>query len=1854
MSTASTVDPSTLGWVKSEIDDTLKQARLALEAYAEQPGDETRLRFFITHLHQVTGTLQMVELDGAALLSREVEALAEGVLAGSAEAGEAVFEALTRAILSLSDYLNQLLAGAADVPLRLLDLLNLLRGHRGAEPFSEYDLFNPDLSVYPPPDEGTPPPPEGENAPARLRARYQAALLRWLQGPEDPGPLADIEALLHTCQRQAHFGSVAQLWWVGRGLVEALRLGTVEASNEAKRQLSGLDQVLKRWATEGEAALVRQPPDRLVKQMLYFVGKARPEGTLVPLLRAAFDLGSVLPAEALGLGDVNAPLDALQSASEALLEEVTAAQGQLSAYFDPEGEVTELGALLNQLKRITSTLEALGLKPLRDLAEELAEATRALMDGRITDLELASLPMAGALLVLENGIRDMARNPRLWRGQVETALRQLRDLVAGRYRGDEAVAVEGIELQEGELSGSEFRDLLGVVAGEVRGNLEKVEEALEALAAAPERLELLEAVPAQLNQIQGALQMLGQERAADLVNMTREYIAEIRTGRVAVDHTVLDALAVAVSSIDAYMDGLRRERPDLSDIVDTALGELDRAITRRRVERLAPAQVAAAIEGHFAAWRTDPDDRTALRELKQGLRDLAVMARYRGDERLGHLAAEVLQLLEVAAEDPDGLAGSGGDTLARSIGAVSARAEALAPAPEEAGVSEEAPEEASMPPPPAAEDGMDESILEIFLEEARSVLEALSGLLPRWRNEPDGGEVLAEIRRGFHTLKGSGRLAGALDIGELAWTVEDLLNRVIKGSVPSGPDLWDFVEEARGEIARLAAGYADGHRVYLDLPAWQGRAQALAAGGPAGGGEAPAPAGIQVEEMAGGGAVEGPVEAERPGAAGEAEAPPAPGEGEEEEEGAASTPSRTVEIFVREARGHLSAIRKALGACREAGEECQVTAELLRAAHTLEGSARSVGLPAVGAVAEAIEETLAAHARQGRPPVAELLGEVEAACGLMEQAVAALAAGGTPDAELEMALAGASGRLREYQDRDAGDRPWYVPGETPVPADAPAGTETPAAGAAAELSTEESADLQAIFVEEAADSLGAMEEALGRWRAGARDLEAVDALKRALHTLKGSARAVGAEAIGGLAHDTEGLLERIERGERAPEAGLAALLEEVHDSLLALVDSLQAGTTPPDVGELHDRVRAAMSGGSRPAGEGEHPATAGEEDPPETAGDGAAPAAGADGRPDCSPATGAEAPAGAEGDLAGDGGAPPGPARGGEEAPPPPGRGGRGGAIRVNPLLLDNLSNYAGEVSITRSRIQQQVLGFRENLKELRASVNRFRDQIRDLEIQAETQILARPEQEASEIGAEFDPLEFDRYSKLQYLSRSLAESLNDLATIQAGLDANASAVETTLVQQARLSTELQEGLIKTRLVAFATHLPRLRHLARQSARELGRHVEVEFRGAEVEVDRNLLERMLGPLEHMIRNAIDHGIEPPEARRAAGKPEAGRLVVEVARQGHDVVIQVADDGRGLDVAAIRRRALERGLIQADSELGEGDLYQLIMTPGFTTRTEVTLHSGRGVGLDVVQDEVRQLGGRIRVESEPGRGTRFSLYLPVSLALMQALVVEAGGQPFALPVTDIVNILKVAPEALAQDRFTHLGQSYPRMVLRDQLGLPASEADGGKRPVVLARAGEQEVALVVDRLVGTQEIVVKPLGPQIAGLPAVEGATVLGDGSVVLILDLAGLWAVHAAAAPRPPAADDAPRPPVVMVVDDSLTVRTVTDRHLRKHGMEVVLAKDGVDALEQLRRVQPDVMLIDIEMPRMDGYELTTRLRADPATARLPIMIITSRAGAKHKQKAMELGADIYLTKPYQEDALMAEIEKLLAGRRLH
>jgi chemosensory pili system protein ChpA (sensor histidine kinase/response regulator) len=873
-----------------------------------------------------------------------------------------------------------------------------------------------------------------------------------------------------------------------------------------------------------------------------------------------------------------------------------------------------------------------------------------------------------------------------------------------------------------------------------------------------------------------------------------------------------------------------------------------------------------------------------------------------------------------------------------------------------------------------------------------------------------------------------------------------------------------------------------------------------------------------------------------------------------------------------------------------------------------------------------------------------------------------------------------------------------------LPEDEPETFAGPDAEEDAGLSEDEEIDAEIleIFIEEAGDLLEAIDESIHHWGSDRDNAMYLDDLQRLLHTLKGGARLAGLKNLGNLSHNFETLLINSQQQDRTIDDTLLAEVQAYQDQLIRLVDAVKQQGHAGD--NVFTAVIASPDGADTEASlqadapveiQGEAPRFEADRDAAMVADDAGTDDAAIDAellpatrpagedaakiltfsRP--KPASPFSVPGPRESQellVKGEGtpGLDDGDARALRETESLPEMGGvaqqlrRGPqeVVKISSQLLEQLVNLAGETSIARGRAEEQVNEFVFSLDEMQITVDRLQEQVRRLDLETEAQMLFRQEQVESEGLEGFDPLEFDRYSLLQQLSRSLLESASDLIDIKNTLAEKSRDMETLLVQQSRINTELQEGLMRSRMVPFARMVPRLRRIVRQVAGELDKQVDFFVDNAEGELDRTVLERIVAPLEHMLRNALDHGVETAAERIAANKPAQGTIVLSVTREGGDVVLTLTDDGRGIDLNAVRAKALTRGLMEAGANLSDHEVMQFILQSGFSTAKQITQISGRGVGMDVVYSEIKQLGGNLEIDSAWGKGTRFTVRLPFTVSVNRALMVSGCGDVYAIPLNTIEGIVRVSPfelEAYYQPDaplFEYAGQPYLMRYIGALLHTtdkPNLDGHTAPLPVLLVRGSDHAVAIQVDSLMGSREIVVKTLGPQFSQVQGLSGATVLGDGSVVVILDLLAMIRADALHLHRDPLLGheeihaDRDRPLLVMVVDDSVTVRKVTSRFLERQGMEVILAKDGVDAIGLLQdsdRV-PDVMLLDIEMPRMDGFEVASRIRHTSRLQHLPIIMITSRTGEKHRDRAAALGVDKYLGKPYQESLLLETIHEL-------
>jgi chemosensory pili system protein ChpA (sensor histidine kinase/response regulator) len=987
------------------------------------------------------------------------------------------------------------------------------------------------------------------------------------------------------------------------------------------------------------------------------------------------------------------------------------------------------------------------------------------------------------------------------------------------------------------------------------------------------------------------------------------------------------------------------------------------------------------------------------------------------------------------------------------------------------------------------------------------------------------------------------------------------------------------------------------------------------------------------------------------------------------------------DIYSKETSSHLTEIREYLRKRADQPAPHELPETVYRAIHTLSGSSKMAEARHGIRITEPLNQVMRKVFDSGHGlsdmglaaldeavrAIDNVVSHINESTAFFSEQPSLLARLHSVEAEIDAAIA-----------RDAADAidisaSAMVPAIEAVPDEAP-----PAPPEEAPAAEEFDHEIANIYSEEATELLEAAEISLTAWNRDRKDKERVAELQRQLHTLKGGARMAGIRAMGDLSHELETLVLQIDGGSVAGDDHAYAVMQASLDELARMRDVVGTGTVPAGATALISQIRdLAIPASARVAQAPAGPPLAAAPPPP------AAPLTASPTAPPAAPAPATAIPVAApvaapriaafqSGTTQAKAAEEPAPVAASEDSSPSlelssapvlPGRESapaeRVEMARVDADLLDTMLNNAGEVSIFRARLDQQVNSIDFNLAELARTVTRLKEQLRGLEIETEAQVLNR-HQDVDPRRNDFDPLELDRYSSLQQYSRALSETSGDVASIQGLLETLTREAQNLLTQQSRVITELQNSLMRTRMVPFQRHVQRLTRLVRQAANDTGKRAELVVQGAAAELDRQMLERMVPPLEHMLRNAVVHGIETPERRTAQGKPDVGRISVSLERDGAEVVIVVADDGAGISVKLIREKAIALGLADPQAKLTDEEAVQLILEPGFSTAGHVTQAAGRGVGMDVVATEVKKLGGGLFIDTTAGKGSRFTIRLPFTLAISQALIVRVAEEVYALPLATVEGVVRLPRNIVARHLgkdaplFEYGGQKYRFQQLGSFVGLGPTrlpEADVSIS-VVLIRAGEHSTALVTDELVGSREIVVKSLGPQISGIRGIAGATILGDGRIVIILDMGSLVRSEWRARPTETVVlDQRDRRTFALVVDDSITVRRVTQRLLERNGMRVLTAKDGVDAVSLLQENLPDIILLDIEMPRMDGYEVAAHVRNDPRLKHIPIVMITSRVSEKHRARAIELGVDDYLGKPYQESQLLDAIEPLVNRR---
>lgn len=918
-------------------------------------------------------------------------------------------------------------------------------------------------------------------------------------------------------------------------------------------------------------------------------------------------------------------------------------------------------------------------------------------------------------------------------------------------------------------------------------------------------------------------------------------------------------------------------------------------------------------------------------------------------------------------------------------------------------------------------------------------------------------------------------------------------------------------------------------------------------------------------------------------------------------------------VFHDEASRLLQQMQAQLSAWTQAPVNRQHPRILNRLCHQLQGSAPVAGADGVGSVARALRHAISAiEISEGGldPDTSQVFQRVLANIhSLLEHR-------GPGDVEPLLE------QLRNITDSGQG-----------TAASAPSGASAGPSGV-----DREDEELTNIFLDEAESLLTAIDETCRQWQARPWDDTARLDLARRLHTLKGSARVAGLATVGDVSHAMETSVEQIAAHDHQQRLPMLEALARAVEALHAMLGRVRAGNQALDAEPMLAMLReAGAASAGQPMRSGSVAATSAALEG--TLGNTAA----------CDPVTPpgqaavARAPLAAASEL---------------DAQP---RAGAAESAQVPVVDLEQMLNEAGDLNIQRAQMADDDRQLRQQLDELDRTARRMGEQLGRLG--AGIEMFAR-EGAHTEDQKPQNVASAEQAATLREFTRGLDESVSDVVSLH-GLMAELAAERAGMVERFQtVSTNLREHLIRTVMVPFASRQSRLRRVVSQAASECGREVEILFSGTEAEIDRAVLERLTGPLAHLLRNAVVHGIESPQDRIASGKRRVGAIALRLQRVGTQLVLELSDDGRGLDFAAIRDRARDGGLLAGDGEVSDDQAARFIFRPGFSTASELTQAAGRGLGLDVAHNEIKQLGGTMGVASTAGGGVCFNIRVPLTLACSQVLMVVVGGESYAVPLGSIEGVTRVPRAALVAGHdeppatIEYGGCRYAVRPMAGLLGLPTTaEATGasGKLPAVLVRCGSSRAAVVVDELSGERDIVIKPVGPQIASVPGMSAATIQADGSVVLILDLAALVQLHMPVVAVDAAADTAlvstDQRPLALVVDDSITIRRVSERFLSRHGFRVATAPDGVAALASLEQEVPDVLLLDIEMPRMDGFELATRMRETETLAHIPILMISTRSGQAHRERAAAIGVDRFLTKPYREQQLLAHIRAVMRNR---
>ena len=1799
------MDYGALKLVKGEIDVNLLRAHDALDVFRKNTEAPEHIKLCILMLHQVQGALQVLDFTWASVLTGVMEKVACGIDQDPRRRTGWIFDTLTRAINKLPEYLAKLQEGEVTPPVDFIPLLNDLRVACGGSILSEAMVFSPEnvsiLSSQLDPSIKADDVADISTLAGRLRPIYQTGLLVWYRDAHNKTALCRLrEVMIQLQQASPNEG----LWCAAGEVIEKLLETRLEYSTSIKLLLGQVERQIRRVMDAGPRDLFLNPPTDLIKNLLYYIAVAENKEN------NSSEISSYKPDRSSEEGNDSA---LLHIATKAIKDELAWAKQKLDDFAHSGGPHTtgELRTIMDVLRRVSGTLDMLGRWELRQRVRKQAGILGSILSEESILNDPRILEVANALLYVESLLGDKKIPPKFI---LPAPLNNLMD-------------------HPHPMEEEEYHELCRVIVREVMVDLTQVKDNIIEFSKEPNQCDLLSLVPGLMHRIIGALTMLSLHRPTIILKAIYHYISHELLGvRIVPTQEALDTLADVLTSVEYFLETMVESQMNLDSLLDMAEGNITSlGYLVGRIDEMVVDAGASSMRADEPEIITQEEtiELSSLQESPSLVEEMTV--------------AEIIVIEEpvIIAVHPK-----------KDVAVIENQNEDVV-----------------------------EEIIEIFVEEATEALETIQQYYPKWKKDINNIDALKTFRRSFHTLKGSGRLVGANVVGELSWAVESLLNEILEGDISPVSAIFSYLDEcliilpglvekfqitrSKVEISSDIQALIEKSKVLKEmldvtlaskhpvLPAIDDEPLML----------------IAVEEysnviMTMDETIDLPdvIESMEIIDVYEFESPVA------KEEIPGIDPI-LLEIFTNESAGRLKEIRSFLDHCHKLNKNF-VTEPLTRNLHTLQGSAHMSGFIDIAELGDLFERHVNFVSQIQREMTTDELSALNDFVNIVDELLmlknpllATHDVASTMERHRELIT-----RMNKIMESSHQEMPAELDVEEHV--------------SQAEITEHLDEDKEhaemvvQIFLEEAAEILENTEIALQQWMNTPGAMAPMVRLERELHTFKGGARMAGMVSMGDLSHSVESLLSAIVTGNIGVTDEIIQLLQQSHDQLHHMLDQALKRVPVMHAVELIARLEAlanlsVLEDVQPPPFEYDSVATDlprdnVEEDlkqdevvidvmelipDPIDTGLTAQLSYKAISEPVPTSISAPTLEATLEREFLED--------RVSKEQ------------VRIKSDTLDNLVNQTGELSISRARLEQQVTTLRLGLNEMKQTVGGLREKIRKLDIETEAQMLFRY-QEISSQGEEFDPLEFDRFSLVQQLSRGMMEGTSDLSSIQDQFEKQVGDAEFLLLQQSHMSTELQEIMMGTRLLPFSGVASRMKRLARQISRETGKLIDFDVVGEDVEMDRTVLEKIVGPLEHMIRNAIDHGIESTEKRRKIGKPDKGNIILSLSKEGVEMILRMHDDGAGFNFQAIRSKAIERGLVTEHEVVDDQVLIQFVLTSGFSTVEKVTQISGRGVGMDVVNSEIKQLGGSLTIETTFDQGSTFTIRLPVALSVARALVVKECGNEYAILHSSIDGVLRVDHATLmkAFSESLHVldygSEKYPIHSLHKFLEGEASEPpdEQTRHLFLMVHGGGKRAALRVDAFGESREVVVKSLGLQLSSVRGMMGATIMGNGSVVLILDIPILLRInliearsilHKVALPDKSKiinSDAHQKVITVMIVDDSITVRKVTSRLLERHHMHVITAKDGVDALEALQHHLPDVMLLDIEMPRMDGFELTSVMRNDARLKHIPIIMITSRTGDKHRDHALRIGVNKYLGKPYQEDELMENIRNMVKSNQ--